>query len=230
MKVAVVHGAQHKGSTYNMVHILLKKLGPAQVQEFFLPRDMPHFCQGCNQCFAVSEQNCPHYQWIHPIAQALTEADVIILDSPVYVLRATGQMKAFLDHMAYQFMPHRPNKTMFSKTGVVVTNAAGAGVKSTGKDMAVSLRFWGVGHIHSYGKAVFTAGWDTVSPKKKARIEKDMVRLAKKIQRSCRKSSPSPMPRILFYLMRFMQNHILDSPADKAYWEKEGWLKRHKPW
>lgn len=54
-------------------------------------------------------------------------------------------MKAFLDHYGYRWMVHRPEESMFRKQGVCISTAAGAGLKSTNKDMADSLFFWGVG-------------------------------------------------------------------------------------
>lgn len=38
MKIAVIHGQSHKGSTYHIAHMLSEKLG-GEVKEFFLPRD-----------------------------------------------------------------------------------------------------------------------------------------------------------------------------------------------
>ena len=46
------------------------------------------------------------------MTDALDEADVIILASPVYVYHATGAMKAFLDHYGYRWMVHCPEESM----------------------------------------------------------------------------------------------------------------------
>ena len=55
-----------------------------------------------------------------PVTNAMDEADVIILASPVYVYHATGAMKAFLDHYGYRWMVHRPEESMFKKQGVCI--------------------------------------------------------------------------------------------------------------
>lgn len=55
---------------------------------------------------------------------------MIILASPVYIIYATGSMKASLDHDGYRWMAHRPDKSMFSKQGVCVATAAVAGMKT----------------------------------------------------------------------------------------------------
>ena len=113
MKITVIHGQSHKGSTYNIAKQLCDKLG-GEVTEFFLPTDFDYFCKGCAVCF-TDETKCPHYEKLLPITKAMDEADVIILTSPVYVMHATGSMKAFLDHYGYRFLVHRPEEKMFKK-------------------------------------------------------------------------------------------------------------------
>jgi len=57
VKITVMHGQSHKGSTYNIAKALCDKLG-GEVTEFFLPRDFNCFCQGCAACF-TDETKCP---------------------------------------------------------------------------------------------------------------------------------------------------------------------------
>lgn len=61
MKIAVINGQNHKGSTYHIGKQVSDKLG-GEVTEFFLPRDFGDFCVGCTQCFLKSETLCPHYE------------------------------------------------------------------------------------------------------------------------------------------------------------------------
>ena len=61
MKIAVINGQNHKGSTYHIGKQVADKLG-GEVTEFFLPRDFGDFCVGCTQCFLKSETLCPHYE------------------------------------------------------------------------------------------------------------------------------------------------------------------------
>ena len=125
MKITVIHGQSHKGSTYHLAHSLAEKLG-GEITEFFLPRDFGEFCVGCTSCFMTSETKCPHYERLAPITNAIDNADVLILESPVYVMHATGAMKALLDHYGYRFMVHRPEEKMFTKQAVCISTAAGA--------------------------------------------------------------------------------------------------------
>ena len=89
LKAVIIHGQNHKGSTYHIAHMLAEKI-EGEITEFFLPRDFGEFCVGCNTCFSDEEKKCPHYDKLAPIPEAMEEADVIILASPVYVVHATG--------------------------------------------------------------------------------------------------------------------------------------------
>ena len=111
MKVVIIHGQSHKGSTYHIAHMLAVKISE-DIKEFFLPRDFGEFCVGCTKCFTESEKKCPHFEKLKPITDAMDEANVIILASPVYVYHTTGAMKAFLDHYGYRWMVHSPEESI----------------------------------------------------------------------------------------------------------------------
>ncbi|WP_418847580.1 class I SAM-dependent methyltransferase [Ruminococcus sp.] len=76
MKIALINGQNHKGSTYHIGKMLADKLG-GEVTEFFLPRDFGEFCCGCTNCFMKGEEKCPHYEKLEPITKAVDEADGI---------------------------------------------------------------------------------------------------------------------------------------------------------
>ena len=190
MKITILHGQSHKGSTYHIARMLADKL-EGEVTEFFLPRDFGEFCVGCTQCFEQSETLCPHYEKLQPITQAIDQADVLILASPVYVYHATGAMKALLDHYGYRWMVHRPQEAMFRKQGVCISTAAGAGIKTTNRDMADSLFFWGVPKIYRYGVAVLETSYTRVNAKIKANIDRNTTKLAQTIRRKHGRVKPA---------------------------------------
>ncbi len=65
MKVALINGQNHKGSTYNIGRKLAEKsTDSANITEVFLPKDMPNFCLGCARCIMEDEKLCPHYSYI----------------------------------------------------------------------------------------------------------------------------------------------------------------------
>lgn len=230
MKVVMVNGQNHKGSSYHIGRMLADKLtGPENITEFFLPRDYPYFCLGCAQCIIDDRTRCPHAAELEPITAAMDEADVLIFTSPVYVYHASGSMKAFLDHYGWRWMVHRPEPSMFRKQGVVISTAAGAGMKTTNRDMADSLYFWGVGHIYRYGLAVNAISWDGVPAKRKAAAEKKTDRLAAEIRRRDGHVKPGFKTRAFFNVMRILGKKV-DNPPDAAYWEAHGWYGKARPW
>lgn len=228
MKIAVIHGQSHRGSTAHIAQLLAQKLG-GEVTEFFLPRDFDSFCTGCTACFLRSERLCPHAEKLRPITEALDGADVILLESPVYVYHVTGAMKALLDHYGYRWMIHRPEEGMFHKQVVCLSTAAGAGMKSTTKDMADSAFFWGAAKIYRYGVAVAAVSWEKIAPKKRQRIERRIDRLAEQIRRGVGRVRPGVRTRLFFHLVRILQRRGWNE-ADVAYWREKGWDGKRRPW
>lgn len=228
MLITVIHGQNHKGSTYTVAKILTDSLG-GEVTEFFLPRDFGSFCVGCTNCFERDEKLCPHYEKLKPLADAMKAADVIILDSPVYVYHCSGQMKTFLDHFGYMWIVHRPEKSMFTKQGVCITTAAGAGMKSAEKDMADSMFFWGVGKIYRLGFAVRAVNWKSIPEKRKDRIQRKVSRLSSKIKSNYGRVKPGIKTRAFFNLMRMLHKKGF-SEIDDKYWESQGWFGKSRPW
>lgn len=228
MKITIIHGQSHKGSTYHIARMLAQKL-KGETTEFFLPKDFDSFCVGCTSCFEKTETLCPHYEKLKPITEALNDADVIILASPVYVYHATGAMKALLDHYGYRWMVHRPEEKMFRKQGVCISTAAGAGMKSTNRDMADSMFFWGIAKTYKYGAAVMEVSWNRVSVRIKKRIEKQTTVLARRIRKDHGKVKPSLKTRAFFHVMRLVYK-VGGNEADKNYWREKGWTGQKRPW
>lgn len=228
MKIVIINGQNHKGSTRSIAKMLADKTG-GSVTEFFLPRDFGEFCCGCINCFRESETKCPHYAKLAPITEAIDEADVIILASPVYVYHATGAMKALLDHYGWRWMAHCPEEKMFKKQGVCVSTAAGAGMKWTNKDMADSLFFWGVAKIYKIGRAVAAVDWDSVSEKKKRRIEKATDAVARKIVKRQGRVKPGLKTKGFFFIMHLVQRNGWNK-RDVDYWNEKGWTGKARPW
>ncbi len=228
MKIVMLNGQNHKGSTYHIGKHVADKLG-GELIEFFLPKDFDQFCVGCTQCFTKSETLCPHYEKIKPITEAMDEADVLIFTSPVYVYHATGSMKAFLDHYGYRWMVHRPEKKMFSKQAVCIATAAGSGMKSTLKDMADSMFFWGIPKTYRYGVAVRATSYEKIEEKIKKKIDKKTTKIASKIRKRKGKVKAGLKTKGFFYIMRMLQKSGWNE-VDCQYWQERGWNKKERPW
>lgn len=230
MRVLIISGTAHKGSGYNIGRMTAEKLAkPEEIDEVFLPRDFDEFCCGCTNCFTKGEDTCPHYGKLRPITELIDAADVLILTSPVYVYHCTGQMKALLDHYGWRWMAHRPEEKMFRKQAVVVSTAAGAGVKSAMKDMADSCFFWGIPQTYKLGRPVAATDWESVKPKVKESIGKKADSITKKI---LKRQGNVPVPlktKAFFKIMSLMQRNGWNK-ADMDYWKAKGWTESKRPW
>lgn len=228
MKICIINGQNHKGSTYHIGKMLADKIG-GEITEFFLPKDFDEFCCGCTNCFINGEEKCPHYEKLSPITKVIDDADLLIFTSPVYVYHCTGSMKTFLDHYGWRWIIHRPEEKMFSKRAVVISTAAGAGMKSANKDIKDSLIFWGVPKVYTIGKAVQACSWEEVSKKIKDNLEHKTDKLAEKLKRESFKTKVSIKGRFFFTVMHFA-NKKGWNPADSEYWQSKGWTEKKRPW
>ena len=138
-------------------------------------------------------------------------------------------MKALLDHYGWRWMVHRPEEKMFRKQAVVVSTAAGAGMKSAVKDVADSCFFWGIPQIYRLGYAVRAVDWEGVAPERKAKLEKKVGSIAKKILRREGKVPVSLKTRGFFRIMSILQRKGFNE-HDRVYWREKGWTKGGRPW
>ena len=109
MKITLIHGQNHKGSTYHIGRLLADQFKNSEIREFFLPKDLEHFCPGCYQCIE-DDKKCPFYEEKKRIMDAIEAADILILTTPTYCMRASAPMKAFIDLTFTYWMSHRPRK------------------------------------------------------------------------------------------------------------------------
>lgn len=234
MKITVVHGQCHKGNTWHMAQCFLDALNrqlphAAEVKEIFLPQQAPGYCVGCFNCILKDEALCPEAETIRPILEALDQADLLVFDSPCYIMNMTGQLKAFFDHTGYRCMVHRPEPSMFSKTAVVFSTAAGGGAGRTTKTIQWVLTQWGVAKIYRYGKSVAASAWEEVPEKRKRAIAAHVQGLASKVAKTKGRAKPGLPAKLMFGIMR-MGAKAGWNPADQQYWEKQGWFGKARPW
>ena len=96
MKITMIHGQNHRGSSYRLGKLLAERFPESEISEFFLPRDLERFCLGCYACLE-DEAKCPCYGEKRPILEAVEAADLLIFTTPTYCMRASAPMKAFMD-------------------------------------------------------------------------------------------------------------------------------------
>lgn len=230
MKIVIIHGQNHKGSTYHISRMLSEKLAiNDDIIEFFLPKDLNHFCKGCYQCIE-DERKCPYYSDKKHILDAMEQSELFIFATPNYCMAPSAPMKSLLDLFFDYWMTHRPKEWMFSKKAVVISTTAGMGANASIKIVKKSLLFWGIPYIKSYGVSVQAMNWNMVKSKKKEKIEVDINKLAKKIDKVGMPKT-GIKSKFIFNMMANMHGAGWDaSPTEKQYWEKHGWLGKTRPW
>lgn len=230
MKIVLIHGQNHKGSSYTIGRKIADKINKEkEITEFFLPKDLNHFCTGCYACID-DDSKCPFYAEKQKIMVAVENADLLIFTTPTYCMRASAPMKSFIDLTFTYWMSHRPRECMFSKKSVIVSTAAGVGTGSAIKDVTTALSYWGISHIIKYGTGVQAMNWDMVSENKKQKIEKITDKIAKKLSTD-KKPKVNIKTKALFGIMRMMQVKNMGSgEKEKEYWQEKGWLSKKRPW
>jgi multimeric flavodoxin WrbA len=232
MTITVIHGQQHKGSTYNISKLILDGIKNETdiVHEFFMIHDSPGFCVGCFNCILRGENQCPHFEKINSIVSAVEKSDLLIVDSPTYCLEMTAQLKSFFDHLSYMWINHRPKKEMFDKVAIVVSTAGGVGAKRTAKSIARQLFWLCVPTILKYSVNVKGASWDSVPAKLMLKIMAKCKKLSKTAARKVGKTKPGLIYKFLFKLVGKMQKGNDWNLTDKNYWKDNGWQDGKYPW
>lgn len=230
MKIVMINGQNHKGSTYHVGKLLIDNIeGEKEIKEIFLPKDLNHFCLGCYSCIE-DETKCPFYVEKHAIMSEIEQADLLIFTTPNYCMAPSAPMKAFIDLTFTYWMSHKPRGCMFGKRAVVISTTAGMGAKQAIKPVKRTLTYWGVPDIRSYGISVQASSWDGVAAKKKATIKKDMKALARKLKIDQKPGIPLKTRMIFGMFAKIQKSDMGSSPTEKAYWEKQGWLGKERPW
>ncbi|MCI6868920.1 MAG: NAD(P)H-dependent oxidoreductase [Lachnospiraceae bacterium] len=229
MKIVIIHGQNHEGSTCMAARELANKVG-GEICEFFLPRDFNRSCLGCYTCFKTDLRNCPHYRELEPLVTAILDADLLILASPVYVYHATGPMMSFLDHFGTWWMVHRPLPEMSNKQAVAIATAAGGGMKSTLQDMADSLEMWGIRKVYKLGFGVQAIKADEIPDRILRNIHGKTDRLSRQIRKNAGRRGCNVRAKKWFYLIRLAHKHCPHVEPDYHYWEKQNWHGKNRPW
>ena len=237
MKITVINGTEKHGVTYRLKEMFLSEFqDKADITEYYLPKDCPNFCMGCTSCMFKGENTCKDADKISVIEKSLLEADLLVMTSPAYVFHATGAMKAFLDHFAYRWMPHRPAPEMFTKRAVVLTQCLGAGAKSAAKDIKHSLSWWGIPKIGVFTGALMSdIVWDKLSKRKQAELTRKIEKLSRKFARMdyTKPARTKFIIKIKFSFCCFMQKSLHKADPkylDGEYWAQQGWLDGVRPW
>lgn len=104
-------------------------------------------CMSCNRCFFYGE--CPQDKNddMKIIKSKMLNADFIIFASPVYLHNVSGDMKIFIDRIAYWSHLLR----LSGKVGIVVVTSTGNGLDLTAKYIHKVMTYMGIKVVGEFG-------------------------------------------------------------------------------
>ncbi|MBJ6752291.1 flavodoxin family protein [Geomonas anaerohicana] len=122
MKVIGINGSPRK--QWNTAQVLQKALDGAAAQgaetELIHLYDIDF--KGCTSCFACklkggkSYGTCAMRDGLTPVLEKIAQADGLVLGSPVYFGRATGEMCSFLERLLFQYFVYaQPPESLFER-------------------------------------------------------------------------------------------------------------------
>jgi multimeric flavodoxin WrbA len=231
MKIALIHGQNHKGSTYHIARMTAEKISN-EISEFFLPRDFSERCSGCFTCLYKGREFCPNADKVKIIFDAMLSSDVIIISSPTYLMEMSSHLKGFLEHIFTAWLGHRPEEAMFAKTAIVITTGAIIGMKRVTKSMANQMFYLGIPKTYQLPVSVMATSWKEVEDKTKEKIKKSTDKIASKIISKKGHVNTRLKTKLMFLILRLFHksNNLAPFAFDKIYWENKNWTGKRRPW
>lgn len=241
LQVALVLGTGQPGCTA----LIARRLQDALASRFAcafntiaLPGQAPPYCIGCKRCFKEGMPACPHADIMLPHWEALCSADLIAFVLPTYVWRAPAQVKALLDHLGTRWMVHAPDPRMYRKRALIITQAVGAGMRGSARDVSTSLRFWGIPRIKKLCFRVMHTETESIPAGTLRRIDASLARFAQELAGRDVRPAPSLFARLMFHVMRIGHRGISKQEVkhgrprtyDDRYWQQQGWYADKRPW
>jgi len=128
MKVLILNGSpKREGNTATALREVEKTLHQEGIETEFIHignKDI-HGCMACNRCWNIGQ--CVIDDPVNEIAEKMTEADGLLIGSPVYFSSPSGQLIALLDRLFYSNL-----HTKWSmKVGAAVAVARRGGTTAT---------------------------------------------------------------------------------------------------
>ena len=139
MKITAICGSPRKGNSYKAL-TAIRDAFPLIDFEILHLNDMDfNLCKGCYGCVLKGESKCPIKDDKELILKKISEADGLILASPVYSLMVSALMKNFFDRFGY--LAHRPQ--FFDKYAMSMVTCSGYGAEYALEYMDKMLSIYG---------------------------------------------------------------------------------------
>jgi multimeric flavodoxin WrbA len=224
MKVTAFIGSARKKHTYSAVEKFLKKLktyGDIEYEMIVLSDWNIQTCRGCKLCLDRGEELCPLKDDRDILIKKIIDSDGIIFASPNYSFHVSGQMKIFLDRLAFFF--HRP--CFFGKTftGIVAQGIYG------GKEIVKYFNFIGNALGFNVVEGACITSFEPMTENKEKQIDVTMAKLCGKFHsKLIKREHPAPsLFKLMIYRMSRTSLKIMlnDSYRDYSYYGEKGWFE-----
>jgi multimeric flavodoxin WrbA len=224
MKVTAFIGSARRKHTYNAVQRFLENLsaqGNVETEIVFLSDYHLEICRGCKLCTDKGEELCPLKDDRDILLEKLFHADGVVFASPNYSFNVSGQMKVFLDRLAFAL--HRPRGFGKPFTGIVVQGIY------RGKEIVKYFDFIGKALGFNRVKGRCLNSLEPMTEKVRKANDKKIDKLSRKFHRTLMKKEfpvPSLFELFIFHWGRTSMRWMLDeSFRDYAYYKKAGWFE-----
>ncbi len=228
MHIVAVVGSPRQGNSMEMARVMeeeLQKLGPVQFELLWLAQMDLELCRGCNLCITRGPETCPCADGGARVAAALSQAQGLILISPVYIMQVSALVKNLFDRMVR--MVHCP--PLRGTPVVVAATSSGGGQGSTLRYMGQVVTFWGgqvVRRVGIRGPQHLAAA---AAEKEREKLRRAARDLYQQVQ-SGRTRTVSFSSLLWFRLWQAAQSQGVfasgtgEPDPDREYWQEQGWL------
>ena len=124
MRVLILNGSPRKnGNTAQMIQAFCEGLDTAghEYAVFDVARMNIHGCLACEYCHHAGNGQCAQKDDMQNIYHPLSEAEMLVIASPIYYHGISGQMKCCIDRFYAMLYPKKPEKlskiAMFLSSG-----------------------------------------------------------------------------------------------------------------
>lgn len=219
MKILAICGSPRKGNSIKALEVIRDSFPKIDFEILHLKDLEFNFCKGCYGCVLRGEARCPIKDDRDLILGKISEADGLILASPVYALMVSALMKNFFDRFSY--LAHRPQ--FFDKFAMSMVTCSGYGAEEALTYMDKMLSIFGFNLAPSLELQIHPG---KVHEKTIARNREKgiaaMEALLKKIEKG-EQDDPSiglMVPFLLFKYVSKLDKNLM--PADYNYYKDKG--------
>ncbi|MDY6966804.1 MAG: NAD(P)H-dependent oxidoreductase [Halobacteriota archaeon] len=145
MKMLAICGSPHRGNCYSVLNKIKEDNPDIDFKLIMLGEVDLKQCKGCYLCVLRGEEFCPLKDDRDTIIQEISDADGIILASPVNVNHVSSLMKQFIDRLGY--LGHRPR--FYDKYVMVMAIGAGFGADKANEYMSGIFSVFGFNVVSS---------------------------------------------------------------------------------